>query len=257
MLEINKAYNEDCINFMHQIPDESIDLIIADPPYYKIYGEFDFGWNNLDEYIEWCKQWILECKRILKPTGSFYLWGAIGVNRGFALSRIAIWIEENKIFHIVNWITQRNTKMRANYKGFPQSREELLLCVKDKDLFLWKPAYTEEKNLRKDLQSNGKPRKNEFKRCSDVWFDIADANQSSKERFKTKDGKPFPTVKPLKACHRIINASSNEGDLVYIPFGGSGSEIVSCIQNKRNWIATEKNKVYFEEIISPRISEYK
>ena len=51
----------------------------------------------------------------------------------------------------------------------------------------------------------------------------------------------------------MIKASSNEGDLVYIPFAGSGSEIESCIKNNRNWIATELNEEYINEIILPRI----
>lgn len=54
--------------------------------------------------------------------------------------------------------------------------------------------------------------------------------------------------------YRIIQSSSNENDLVYIPFAGSGSEILSCINNKRNWLATELNKEYIDDIIIPRIS---
>ena len=71
--------------------------------------------------------------------------------------------------------------------------------------------------------------------------------------FKLKDGTSFPTVKSLKLCNRIIKSSSNERDLVYIPFAGSGSEIISCINNNRNYLATEINKKYIDEIIIPRI----
>lgn len=62
--------------------------------------------------------------------------------------------------------------------------------------------------------------------------------------------------KPLLACERIIKALSNENDIVYIPFAGSGSEIESCIINNRQWIATELNKDYIDEIIIPRIGKY-
>ena len=74
-------------------------------------------------------------------------------------------------------------------------------------------------------------------------------NNVSKERVKG-----FPCQKPLASAERIIKASSNEGDLVYIPFAGSGSEIMSCIINNRNWIATELNREYIDEIILPRIN---
>lgn len=253
MITKNTIYNESCLDTLSRIESESVDLIIADPPYFNIYGEFDFVFDSQEQYLNWCKDWILECKRVLKSSGSFYLWGAVGIRKGLSFPKLAIWIEENDVFHIVNWITQRNTKIRANYKGFPQSREELLLCVKDKKRFLWNPAYTEEPNTRKDLQSNGKPRKNEFKRCTDVWVDIAEANQSSKQRFRMSNGENFPTVKALGLCNRIIASSSSENDLVYIPFGGSGSEIISCINNKRNYIASEINDRYIEEVIYKRL----
>lgn len=257
-LELNQIINQDCITYMRTLPNECVDLIIADPPYFEIVKDkWDNQWNTKEEYIQWCKEWISECKRILKPTGTFYLWGAIGVHKGFTLLEIVLWIDNNNIFDINNWITQRNTRIRATYKGYSQAREELIMCVKDKDKFIWNPAYTEEKNNRKDLQCNGKPRKNEFKRCTDVWCDIAEASQSSKERFYFENGDRFSTVKAQKLCNRIINASSNEGDIVYIPFGGSGSEIISCINNNRNWISTEQDKRTIDEIINVRIENLK
>jgi DNA modification methylase len=70
-----------------------------------------------------------------------------------------------------------------------------------------------------------------------------------------KEYTKHPTQKPLSICDRIIQVHSNENDLVYIPFAGSGSEIVSCINNNRNYIATELNNDYIEEIIKPRINK--
>ena len=250
-LEVNKIYNINCVDYMKSISDNSIDLIIADPPYFEICGDFDFIWKNVDEYINWCKQWIMECNRILKPSGSFYLWGAIGYNNGYPLFKIADWIENNKLFIVRNWITQRNTRGRGTSKCYMKAREELIFMTKSNE-YIWNTAYTCEKSNRKDLGANGKPRTNEFKRCSDVWIDIAEASQSSKQRFKDCDGISFPTVKSIDLCDRIIRASSNEGDLIYIPFAGSGSEIVSCINNNRNYIATEINSKYIE-IIKKRI----
>ena len=79
---------------------------------------------------------------------------------------------------------------------------------------------------------------------TDVWEFIPD-----KVRYGHK------TQKPKDITDRIIKSSSNEGDLVYIPFAGSGSEIVSCINNNRNYIATETNSEYIEDIINKRINE--
>ena len=253
MLNINQIYNESCIDTFSKIESNSLDLIIADPPYFEICGEFDFVWKTVEEYIEWCKKWILECQRTLKNSGSLFLWGAIGFNKGFALPRLAYWMEQKKIFKINNWITQRNTRGRGIKKGFMQAREELLFCVKS-DEFIWNVAYTEEKSTRKDLGANGKPRTNEYKRVSDVWIDIAEASQSSNERFHYKDGKSFPTVKPYKASKRIIECGSIENGLVYIPFAGSGTEIVACKELKRNWIASELDKNTIDDIINLRIN---
>lgn len=236
---INQIIEGDCLEVMKNIPDNSVDLIIADPPYYEIYGEFDFLWDSLDHYIEWSKEWITECYRILKLTGSFYMWGAIGYNKGFPLFKLADWIETNKMFHLVNWITQRNSRGRGNKRGYMCSREEVLFFVKS-STYTWNTAYTKEKSSRKDLGFDGKPRKNLFKRCSDVWIDIAEASQSSKERFG------FPTVKALALCDRIITSSSNPLDVICIPFAGSGSEIVSAINNNRKFIGIEKEPKYVQ-----------
>lgn len=252
-IELNNVFNDDCITYMKRLPNECVDLVIADPPYFQIYGEFDYEWTTVNEYIEWCKTWIKEVHRILKENGSFYLWGVIGYNNGYPLFKVADWLEENDLFKVRNWITQRNTRGRGVSKCYMKAREELIFMTKS-DQYTWNTAYTEEKSTRKDLGANGKPRKNEYKRCSDVWIDVTEASQSSKERFKLNDGKPFPTVKAQKLCERIINASSNKGDLVYIPFAGSGSEIESCIRNNRNWLATEINEAYINEIIIPRIN---
>ncbi len=254
MFEYKNIFCGDCLEYIKTFPNDSVDLIIADPPYFQIKGEFDFIWKDLDEYLDWSKKWILECKRILKPTGSFYLWGKIGYGKGFALFQLAYWIEENSIFKIRNWITQRNTRGRGTKKGFMEAREELIFATKT-DKFTWNTAYTSEKNNRKDPGFDGKPRKNKLKRASDVWIDIAESSQSSKQRFYLEDGTSFPTVKPLDACKRIVSASSNQNDLVFIPFGGSGSEAVACQSLKRNWTLCEINKKYVEEIIFPRFQK--
>lgn len=256
MLKENERYKliqGDCLEIMKGIEDKSIDLIIADPPYFEIYGDFDFIFKSKEEYIEWCKNWILECKRILKSNGTLMLWGKIGHELGMCFPQIALWLENSGCFYVKDWITQRNCRGRGTKKGYMSAREELLFLTNDKHKFTWNTAYTEEKSNRKDLGFDGKPRKNEFKRCSNVWCDITEASQSSKERFKLSNGGGFPTVKALKLCDRIIKAHSNENDLVFIPFAGSGSEIVSCIKNNRRCIATELSNEYIEEIIKPRI----
>jgi len=238
---------------MKSLDSETYNLIIADPPYFEIHGDFDFVWRDLEEYLLWSKAWISEAHRVLKSNGSFYLWGKIGFGKGFALFKIADWMEETNLFQIRNWITQRNCRGRGTKRGYMEAREELIFCTKSES-YTWNSAYTEEFSNRNDLGFDGKPRKNGFKRVSDVWIDIAEASQSSNQRFKLSDGTPFPTVKAQRLCERIIKASSNLGDHVYIPFGGSGSEAIACDRLHREWTLTEANKKFVDEIIVPRVA---
>lgn len=272
-LKKNIIYKLDCLKVLESMESNTFDLIIADPPYFKICGDFDYEWDDINDYLTWCKSWLLQCERVLKPNGTVYLWGAIGYNKGFALLQLAIWIENQNLFKIQNWITQRNCRGRSPKKNFMSCREELLFMTKPNYTsdYTFNKQYLEEMSQRKDLGSNGKPRKNKNKCVSnvfhdfpennlninDVWVDIAEASQSSKERFPLSDTESFPTVKAEKLCERIILTSSNKNDLILIPFAGSGSEIISCIKNNRNFIACEINPRYVDKIIIPRIENLK
>lgn len=277
---------------MKTVPDEYVDLIIADPPYFKVINqEWDYQWRTLDDYLNWCKQWFHESFRILRKGGSFYCYGYFRVlahclrileNDGFELRQQII------INKGLKAIAGRATK---NYKMFPNVTESLLFLIKDskpyikkilkeKQLLLgltskdineqlgvktngggmWsiytgdnvcKQLPTEEawNKLREILHINIPYQDisitfNTLMGITDVWDDID--FYAEKRLHKTQ--------KPLKLSERIINTSSNPNDLVYIPFAGSGSEIESCIKNDRNWIATEINKEYIDNIILPRIS---
>lgn len=228
----------DCLSLAKQIADKSIDLVIADPPYFEIYGDFDFGvFASRDSYMDWCRQWILECKRILKDTGTLILWGGLGKNE-ITIARLAIMIEDEGIFNRVNWITQRNTRGIGTSRNYMSAREDFLFLTKSQN-YTFNVPYSQEASSRKDLGANGKPRKNIFKRISNVWTDITEVSQSSIERCF------HPTVKALRLCDRLIQTHSNEGDTIFVPFIGSGSEIISAIRSHRHFIGSELNKNYF------------
>ena len=247
-LEGNKIVNSDLIDGMQHIESESVDLIIADPPYFEVYGEFDFGiFKNEKEYIEWSKKWLNEAKRILKEDGTLMLWGSVG-KRQITFARLAIMIEDEKIFIRQNWITQRNTRGIGSIKNYMSSREDILFLTKTKK-YKFNIPYTNEKSKRKDLGANGKPRKNTHKRVSNVWHDITEASQSSIERCE------HPTVKAQKLCDRLIQTHSNEDDLVFIPFVGSGSEMISAIKNNRKVVGCEIDKSYIDLSIN-RIKKF-
>lgn len=248
-MDKNYVSNQDCLDHMKELPDGSVDLIIADPPYFQVCGHFDFGvWKNAKEYLDWSRAWLLEAKRILKDNGTLMLWGSVG-KREITFARLAIMIEDEELFHRQNWITQRNTRGIGAQTNYMSAREDLLFLTKDPKKYIFNVPYSDEKSERKDMGNNGKPRKNTHKRISNVWYDITEASQSSKERCD------HPTVKAQKLCDRIILSHSDKGALIYIPFVGSGSEIISAINNGREFIGTEKDKQYMD-LIAQRVKDF-
>ena len=322
-MELNKIYNMDCIEYMKTLPDECIDLIIVDPPYFStnIKEVGDNQWKTEEEYIEWYIKSIGEFKRILKDSGSLYLFH----NNHNIMTDILYECKHKYNLKIRNHITWNKFPTHNNFsrvvKMFGKNRnygktftEDIWFLTKQDDFFetpfsrIMKKKM-EELNLTQidisklQLSRTGKltgwvsnklkgtqiPTKEQWgKICS--LFNIDDnydelTQQFELERyrfnqpyvdFKNKNIneqkellKPYSTIwefpkdeniyklhltpKPEKMIDNILKISSNENDLVYIPFAGSGSEIVSCIKNNRNYIATELNKSYIDEIIIPRI----
>ena len=254
MIEMNKIYNEDCLDTMKKIKDKSIHLIIADPPYYEIVkNDWDNQWESENDYYSWCKLWLGEFRRILKPNGSVYIWnwfdnicsiGHFAKEEGFIIRNLISW-------------NRGGGRERNNWGS---KKEDLLyLTLSDKPIFnlenVMLPANDHSRKMSKQAWDRGKyerkGRKNyneEPVNPSNVWYDSMVAH-NSKEKVN------HPTQKPLSICSRIIKASSNENDLIYIPFAGSGSEIVSCIEHSRNYIASETSSEYIDNIINGRISE--
>ncbi|HFD2052179.1 TPA: site-specific DNA-methyltransferase [Clostridium perfringens] len=297
-MKLNKVYNKDCIEYMKTLPNECVDLIIADPPYYKAINEkWDKQWKTEEEYLNWTQQWFSECVRILKPTGVFYCYGNFDI-----LSKQKVLIFDKQLNFRQNITLSKGLRAIAGrtsdkLRMFPTASEYLLYYVKQDEFFdtpFSKIMKTKMKELnlsqldiaKLELSKNGKvtgwvhnklkgiqiPTEQQWCKISNL-FNIKNnytelVKQYQEERFtfnlptgitdvwefipdKVRYG--HKTQKPSDITDRVIKASSNEGQLVYIPFAGSGSEIVSCIKNNRSYIATETNKEYIDEIINKRI----
>ena len=240
-MEINKIYNMDCIEYMKSLPNECVDLIVADPPYFKIVkDDWDNQWKSEEEFYKWCREWIYECKRILKPTGSLYIYGASPYIFGIYT------VANNLKLNFNNAIVWYFGTGMGGTKKYRIEHENLLFFSKT-NKYTFNPDEVRVP-YESDKPGGGRVHNPLGKTCGTVW-------RISRVQRNAKEFAGHPTQKPLQICDRIIKASSNEGDLVYIPFAGSGSEIVSCIKNNRNWIATELNSKYIEEIINKRIED--
>lgn len=241
-MKLNCFYNDDCLNIYQKLADSSLDLIIADPPYFQVCGDFDFGtFSSREAYLQWCRQWLLESKRVLKNNGTLILWGGVG-EKEINIARLAIMIEDEKIFLRKNWITQRNVRGYGTKRNYMSAREDFLFLTKS-DQYTFNVPYLEEKSLRKDLGFDGKPRKNTHKRVSNVWCDVTEASQSSLERCW------HPTVKAQKLCDRLILTHSNPKDIIFIPFMGAGSEVISAIRHQRQYIAVEIDLNHYQKAL--------
>ena len=247
---VNKIIHGDCITGMQSLPDESIDLIIADPPYNlkKDFGEKSIVWNDIDKWIEWSKEWIDIAVRKLKPTGSIFIYGIhhyicyihVYLNEiGMIYRRQFIWYYENGF---------------SGYTKVPSAHYEPLLWFSKSDMFTYhqiREPYKSTERIKNKITKNGKiwTPNPEGRHAGDVWkFPILAGKRFENERVD------HPTQKPLSISKRIVKHFSNEGDIVLIPFAGSGSECIACIENNRKYIGTEINDKYLP-IIEQRISD--
>ena len=253
MLAMNKIYHGDCLVLLKEIESNSVDLILADPPYgiKKDFGNGD-GWSltKHHEWFDWMKKWLTESKRVLKPNGSLFVYGIhhnIGYIQtylydiGLHYGRLFIWHYENNF---------------STYKRAPAAKYEPLLWFykgKNYTYHTIREPYKSTERLKNKIIKNGKVwTPNPLgKHGGDVWKIPTLAGK----RFE-KEKVEHPTQKPLAICDRIINHFSNIGDTVLVPFAGSGSECVSAIKNKRKFIGFELNQKYIK-IANQRLEEVK
>jgi DNA modification methylase len=282
----------DCVEGLSKIKTGSVDLVIADPPYWKVIGEkWDYQWRTEQDYVEWSIKWISEVSRILRYGGTFYLFGYFRT-----LALLVPHLEKLELDlrqQIVVDKGMRSVSGRAtkNYKIFPNTTESALFIIKDNKKMV-KPllkGQQEKKGLTSKqinealgVKSNGGGMwsiytgKNVCEQfpTRELWeklkvildFDISYdkvAQTFNPEMGITdvwrdidfyKEKRFHPTQKPMSLIKRLISASSNENDLVVDPFGGSGSTALSAIQLNRDYITIELDEGYYKTIID-RIKE--
>jgi site-specific DNA-methyltransferase (adenine-specific) len=231
----------DCVVGLRSLPASCANLIVADPPYNL---EKDFGnWKEKErkkEWLPWCREWLTECERTLKPGGSIFVYGIHHhlcwiqchlYDLGLSYRRQIIWHYENGF---------------AGYTKTLAAHYEPLLWFSKGEGFTYHPIrepYKSTERLRHPITKNGriwKPHP-EGRMAGDVW------------RFPVLAGRRFrdekvahPTQKPMSISTRIVNHFSNPGDLVIIPFAGSGSECLAAKMGKRQFVGFELNSNYVE-----------
>ena len=233
-----KLYNLETFSFLPHIPDNCVDLIFVDPPYFLSSGGITCssgkrvcvdkgGWDksrNIESIHDFNKKWLLDSKRILKPNGTIWVCGTFHniFSVGFALQELGF-----KILNNIVWEKQ-DPPPNLTQKYFTHASEHLIWASKTKH-----SKHTFNYDMLKTI-SNGKPMKSVWR---DIWK-MPSANNSEKVFGK------HPTQKPEGVIERAILASSNTGDLVFDPFCGSGTTGVVCKKQNRKFVGIDNNIEY-------------
>ena len=136
-MELNVNYNADCIQVMKSLPSESIDLIIADPPYWKVVGEkWDYKWRTEEEYVAWTVEWMKEASRLLRLGGSFYCFGYFRTLAKIIPHLESLGLELRQQIIIDKGMKSVSGRATKNYKMFPNVTESILFIIKDNKKFI-------------------------------------------------------------------------------------------------------------------------
>lgn len=239
----NKIIYQDTFKAIKLIPDSSIDLIVVDPPYNltKVFGNTTFKESSLDEYKKWFAKWLKDCHRILKENGTIYI--CSDWKTSIAIPEIA-----SKYFLLQNRISWEREKGRGAKDNWKNCLEDIWFFTKSKeyvfnieDVKIQRKViapYRDQHGKPKDWQEDDSKNKTRLTSPSNVWTDISIPFWSMPENT------PHPTQKPEKLIAKLILASSNEDNIVFDPFLGSGTTAVVAKKLNRKFIGIEREKEY-------------
>lgn len=220
---------------MAALPSDSVDLVIADPPYGGILPD---KWDSITNYRDFSEEWLAEAKRILKPTGSIYCWCSLGP-KSTSLLDIAAILKRDFVFQdMIVWKKQRGRGCR---KGWLFTREEILWATKTKD-YVWNKQDSKEQFDPAWQKRLGRT----FKRATNVWSDIDEPTIArAKETGCKGNRKPqHPCEKPVEISKRIIEGHTSTGDFVVSLFAGIGADCLAASQLGRRTLGFEIDPLY-------------
>jgi modification methylase len=241
-LPLDTILQGDCITEMARLPDKSVDMIFADPPYnLQLGGDLfrpeggrvdavDDEWDKFDSlaaYDGFTRDWLEQARRILKDDGTIWVIGSY-----HNIYRVGSLLQDAE-FWILNDIVWRKSNPMPNFRGtrFTNAHETLLWCSKSE-----KARYTFNYRAMKALNDDLQMR-------SDWLMPIC----SGGERVKGDDGsKAHPTQKPEALLYRILLACTKPGDVVLDPFFGTGTTGAVARRLGRRWIGVERESTYIK-----------
>ncbi|MFZ4798056.1 MAG: adenine-specific DNA-methyltransferase [Bacteroidia bacterium] len=235
----HKIIYADALEALKTLPDNSVDLIFADPPYNigkNFNGKIE-KWDTEESYLLWCYEWLDLCVQKLKPNGSFYVMTATQFMPYFDIHLR----KKLTILSRLVWSYDSSGVQAKKYYG--SMYEPILFCVKDKNNYTFNTndilveAKTGAKRKLIDYRKAIPTVYNSEKVPGNVW-------EFSRVRYRMDEYENHPTQKPIALLERIIKASSNEGDLVLDPFSGTFTTCYVAKELGRNSIGIELQDEY-------------
>jgi site-specific DNA-methyltransferase (adenine-specific) len=248
---LGRLYQGDAVAWLQSMPANSVDLVIADPPY----GGNAVHWDkfaSLDDYAQWCDTWIAECHRVLKPDGTAFI---CGWSENLAYLKVL----GDKYFHGCRWLIWFYRNKQAAWRTDWGRAHESILHFRKAKRFAFNQdavrvpynAHTQRYPQHTQAASSVFGAKNSGK-SGHVWqphplgakpkdiFEISILNNGMAESTA------HPTQKPEELIRRLVQACSNTGDLVIDPFGGSGTTFAVCEKLERRWAGSELEGDYVD-----------
>ncbi|RIJ49637.1 site-specific DNA-methyltransferase [Clavibacter lycopersici] len=293
MPQLDHIIHGDCIVELKKLKDHSVDLVILDPPYWKIVNErWDFEWRTKNEYVDWCLEWLTEVSRVIKRSGSLYIFGYTRnlVYLYASLAELGFTFRQEIV--IDKGLRSLGGRKTSTYKMFPTTTETVWFFQFNSKPFIKDFLKTRQKalglkayeiNQQLGVKANGGgvwslytgnnilaqvPTEEMWGRLQEVlqfdmpWSEVGATfniemgytNVWTDINFYS-ERRHHPTQKPIPLIERIIKASTNPGMVVLDPFMGSGTTALACLNLNRHFIGIEKDEEYVR-ISERRISSH-
>lgn len=240
---LHAVFSADCLEVLRELPDESVQLIVCDPPYNILMAE----WDQHDDYLAWAIKWLVEARRVLSKSGNFVIFGGLQYQGEAGSGDLLSLIHEvrmKSLFNLVNLIIWNYPNGMGAQRFFANRHEELVWFAKSNKYYFdldavrepydeqTKASYLKDPRLRPENVEKGRNPTN-------VW-QIGRLNGNSLERVG------HPTQKPIAIIERIIKSLSFEGSIVLDFFAGSAVTTRVAMELGRHSISTDREPIIHE-----------
>jgi site-specific DNA-methyltransferase (adenine-specific) len=235
----NAVFNQDVLHVLESLPDGCLDMVYGDPDYnvgINYAGQrYTQTW---DEYVEWYIALTRECLRVLKPTGNLFM-----LNYPKQNAYLRVRYLDEVAYDVQEYVWVYNTNIGHSPRRFTTAHRSILHATKSKDNHFYKDQVAEPYQNPTDRRIQERMRQGHKGRMPYSWFYFDLVKNVSKDKTFHAAQIPLPLVEML------IQSCTQEGDDVFVLFGGSGSELVLCRQLERHFVSCEIHPDYYQMIV--------